>query len=158
MKSTQKGFTLIELMIVVAIIAILAAIAIPAYQNYVIRSKVSEALVQIDSAKTAVAETAATNSTGLVGITDAADAGYAFNETKYVSSITIGDNGVITATTQATGADPAPVITLTPSYSSDGSTVTTTVPDGGGALSWICSVNDTAQKYVPATCRDKTST
>jgi type IV pilus assembly protein PilA len=84
----QKGFTLIELMIVVAIIGILAAIAIPAYQDYTIRAKVTEGLSLADSAKTSVAE--AFQSNGITGVA-AASAAFAtgFTKTKYVSNVTI---------------------------------------------------------------------
>ena len=90
LKKVQQGFTLIELMIVVAIIGILAAIAIPAYQDYTIRAKVTEGLNLADSAKTAVAEGFQSND--VAGITAAATAWNApnFVATKYVSDITIG--------------------------------------------------------------------
>jgi type IV pilus assembly protein PilA len=118
LKQAQKGFTLIELMIVVAIIGILAAIAIPAYQDYTVRSKVTEGINLASAAETTIAEGWQTGD--LAGLA-AAQASWTFTPTKYVAAITIGAaNGVITVT-YATGAGGIPQlgagteITLTPS-------------------------------------------
>ena len=99
MKSVQKGFTLIELMIVVAIIGILAAIAIPAYQNYTIRAQVTEGLNLADGWKTSVGEYYANNGTWPV---TANLTGSAASTGKYVSSVTVVTGGVIQATYSST--------------------------------------------------------
>ena len=96
MKRIQQGFTLIELMIVVAIIGILAAIALPAYQDYTVRAKVTEGLVQGGAAKNAVAETF--QASGVVPVTNAA-AGLAANiASKYVANVQVGAGGAILIT------------------------------------------------------------
>lgn len=147
MTKIQKGFTLIELMIVVAIIGILAAIALPAYQDYTIRSKVSEGMILAAEAKTAVAETASSLG-GLDEIT-ATNHGYTFPAagTRYVGNVEIGEGtGVITVTmggTEGTGASEEPVILLTP-----------TQANAEDPITWVCTITAGLAKHVPANCRE----
>ena len=143
MQKAQQGFTLIELMIVVAIIGILAAIAIPAYQDYTIRAKVTEGIGLATAAKTAVAETAASIPNGLPDVTQT-NSGYTLDasDIPYVSGIAIADGGAITITTDATGATDDPVIILTPAQ--------TTLND---PLYWTCTFSAGVAKHLPANCR-----
>ena len=139
-RRVQAGFTLIELMIVVAIIGILAAVALPAYQDYTTRAKMTEVLLMGAPAKLAVAET--TSSIGSLASVTAANTGYSFpGGTKYVSGVAITDaTGVVTITSivpNSTGT-----ILLTP----------TEVAAGTGQLKWKCT-GSMAAKYLPSECR-----
>jgi len=142
----NKGFTLIELMIVVAIIAILAAIALPAYQDYVIRSQVSEGSVLADGAKTAIAEYYSNKGTAP---TDNASAGLASSTSitgKYVKSLSV-TSGVIATTFSKASPQRA-------NSSIDGSTLTftPTFAATAGSTVWTCS-SGIASKWLPTICR-----
>jgi type IV pilus assembly protein PilA len=136
-KKLQQGFTLIELMIVVAIIGILAAIAIPAYQDYTVRSKVTEGLSMADAQKVAVSEGFQSNDTAGV-ITAAAQLVANPVVTKYVSGITIGNTagtmGVITVTFQNVPQIAAKTVVLTPYIA------TVLLATGqSGPIDWACA-------------------
>lgn len=145
--NAQKGFTLIELMIVVAIIGILAAIAIPAYKDYMVRSKVKEGLNLASSYKTTIAENAGNGAANLaVGVPN-------FAATENVASITPdGTTGKIEIlyTDKAKGL----TLTLTPYDGAEGGTAIAagTVPTN--QITWVCTVDSAANaKYVPSNCR-----
>ena len=149
----QKGFTLIELMIVIAIIGILAAIAIPAYQDYTIRSKVSEGLNLAGSAKLAVAETFDSEGRFL----NAVNASYGLPAAasingNYVASITISDtSGTILITYKDSGLGGTPT--------ADGMTMILDPESRQGSMEWACDGSGSAgngtmpSKYRPAECR-----
>ena len=139
MKRIQQGFTLIELMIVVAIIGILAAVALPAYLDYTIRAKVSELVLAASSGRTCVAELVQATGGGSIPTTANTCTIAAVGK---VSTATVNASGVINVTADSASSQvgKAATVTLTP-----------TVDSASGVVTWVCT--GTPANYMPGSCR-----
>ena len=149
MKAIQKGFTLIELMIVIAIIGILAVIALPAYQDYTARAQVSEAITLMEGQKSAIVEYYAdkgdwpkdNKAAGIAAATDI--------KGKYVAQVAVGANGVLTATMKNTDVNndiKGKTVVLSPD-------VTGNAASSKGSFTWTCKKGTVDSKFLPSSCR-----
>jgi type IV pilus assembly protein PilA len=151
MRCVAGGFTLIELMIVVAIIGILAAVALPAYQDYAIRAKMSEAILALSACRTSISETYQSGGTP----PGADNWGCEGNTSRYVAGLNTDDNGVVTATIQGISSSvDTKIVAMVPMVTAtDSADVATDM--GRGLFGWNCGGTGTTVeiKYLPSSCR-----
>jgi type IV pilus assembly protein PilA len=159
MRYLQKGFTLIELMIVVAIIGILAAVALPAYQDYTVRAKMSEVILAMSACRTTITEVYQTG--GTPPLADEWGCGELLSKggqpivTKYVAGLATDTNGVVTATIQGiSSVVDTKMVTLIPLLNATKAANSTT-DMGVGIFGWVCgsSGTDLDKKFLPGSCR-----
>jgi len=149
MKAIQKGFTLIELMIVIAIIGILAVIALPAYQDYTARAQVSEAISLMEGQKSAVVEYYADKGKWPTSNAEAGIAAPTDIKGKYVEKVVVSGNGVLTATMKGKDVNndiKGKTVVLSPD-------VTGNAASSKGSFTWTCKKGTVDSKFLPSSCR-----
>nr|WP_101079058.1 pilin [Neisseria meningitidis] len=148
MKAIQKGFTLIELMIVIAIVGILAAVALPAYQDYTARAQMSEALTLAEGQKSAVVEYYSDNGTFPNSNTSAGIAASNEIKGKYVASVKVEGNASVASITATMNSSNV-------NKDIEGKTLVLVGKQNSGSFSWECKKGSVDEKFLPSTCRTK---